>query len=812
MLKILAVRVLDGCATHIQKCLHKNVFYYLCHDYIILEDGKYIENASKFVDPLKEDFFSLSSDNSGITINLQAIVGMNGDGKSSLVELIIRILNNCACEFGMNPNNNLIPVDNVCAELYFMYEKTFYCLKVSDDESGALIYSYEKNEEKYKRNSSSITKDEIDSLMFYTLISNYSHYAYNTYEFPQEWKDKKISYDENDCWIHRVFHKNDGYQSPLSLHPYRTFGNIDVNRESGLSKSRLGTLFVNSNTGDAGNVDHWGLSGKSFYGFKLTYRGYSKLQKIIIEDFFKSHRDTMLLSPQIDTLESLLAKNKLEDEDKKVLKDFIIHMRAASNKMWGGHGNSFNVVSKNVDFFRGIIEYFKDFEDSASFFSNETDVKIVLQLIKKIYEKHSIPDYEKIDIQLIWWKEFQNLNMAQIQRIELIDYICDQWSRKGLLFPDTTKSIKFNIAPSTIVKDYSKLSDEEKCQHYIIYKTINIFETYPEYGYPCKKYEDSVLFFGENKVGFTTTKVGIYLISEPFEKLAKDWELGSHITSKIRQTYNFMCADQNGISTREWYNQVKEPEDVLAIAKIREKNGGVTVRMDQMPPAIYEWDLVFKTSNGKVYYDMFSSGEKQKLNSLAAVIYHINNINSLGDVSKHYSAVNIIMEEIELYFHPEWQRSFCYDMMELIKKTIVTKRNPNNNNIKDINIIFVTHSPYILSDIPKTNVLFLRNGLPYNKMQENTFGANINSLLKNGFFMPSLPMGKFAHEKIDQMFEKLHSGAFDKEKIESIEHEIMVIGEPYIRQQLITMLKIYKQIDESELKRILLEIKTERLQ
>lgn len=812
MLKILAVRVLNGCATHIQKCLHKNVFYYLCHDYIILEDGKYIENASKFVDPLNEDFFSLFNDNSGITINLQAIVGMNGDGKSSLVELIIRILNNCACEFGMNPNNNLIPVDNVCAELYFMYEKTFYCLKVSDDESGALIYSYEENEEKYIRNSSSITKDEIDSLMFYTLISNYSHYAYNTYEFTQEWKDKKISYDENDCWIHRVFHKNDSYQSPLSLHPYRTFGNIDVNRESGLSKSRLGTLFVNSNTGDAGNVDHWGLSGKSFYGFKLTYRGYSKLQKIIIEDFFKSHRDTMLLSPQIDTLESLLAKNKLEDEDKEVLKDFIGHMSPASNKIRGGHGSFFNVVSKNVELFRGIIEYFKDFEDSASFFSNETDVKIVLQLIKKINKKHGFENYKDEEIKdiLEWWKEFQNLNMAQIQRIELIDYICDQWSGKDPLFPDT-KSIKFNIAPSTIVKDYSKLSDEEKCQHYIIYKTINIFETYPEYGYPCKKYEDSVLFFGENKVGFTTTKVEGHLISEPFEKLAKDWKSDSHITSKIRQTYNFMCADQS-ISTREWYNQVKEPEDVLAIAKIREKNGGATVRMDQMPPAIYEWDLVFKTSNGKVYYDMFSSGEKQKLNSLAAVIYHINNINSLGDVSKHYSAVNIIMEEIELYFHPEWQRSFCYDMMELIKKTIATKRNPNNNNIKDINIIFVTHSPYILSDIPKTNVLFLRKGLPYNKMQENTFGANINSLLKNGFFMPSLPMGKFAHEKIDQMFEKLHSGAFDKEKIESIEHEIMVIGEPYIRQQLITMLKIYKQIDESELKRILLEIKTERLQ
>ena len=111
-------------------------------------------------------------------------------------------------------------------------------------------------------------------------------------------------------------------------------------------------------------------------------------------------------------------------------------------------------------------------------------------------------------------------------------------------------------------------------------------------------------------------------------------------------------------------------------------------------------------------------------------------------------------------------------------------------------MIFVTHSPYILSDIPKTNVLFLKDGMPCYNMQENTFGANINSLLKNGFFLPGLPIGQFAHEKIDRIFAKLHNGDFNDEEFKKLKQEILLIGEPFIRQQLMTLYNTYTEFNK----------------
>lgn len=93
--KLIAVRVLPGCVQHIRKCLVENHFYYLNNDYHISEDGKLITRRSSNIAPLSASFFSLSEKQSkGVRLNFSAIVGMNGDGKSSLVELIIRILNN----------------------------------------------------------------------------------------------------------------------------------------------------------------------------------------------------------------------------------------------------------------------------------------------------------------------------------------------------------------------------------------------------------------------------------------------------------------------------------------------------------------------------------------------------------------------------------------------------------------------------------------------------------------------------------------------------------------------------------------------
>ena len=45
-------------------------------------------------------------------------------------------------------------------------------------------------------------------------------------------------------WLNGIFHKNDGYQTPIVLSPFRTKGNININTENTLSRERLITLLI----------------------------------------------------------------------------------------------------------------------------------------------------------------------------------------------------------------------------------------------------------------------------------------------------------------------------------------------------------------------------------------------------------------------------------------------------------------------------------------------------------------------------------------------------------------------------------------
>lgn len=171
------------------------------------------------------------------------------------------------------------------------------------------------------------------------------------------------------------------------------------------------------------------------------------------------------------------------------------------------------------------------------------------------------------------------------------------------------------------------------------------------------------------------------------------------------------------------------------------------------------------------------------LNSISTYIYHLRNLNyHVGaEHAIEYSYVNLILEEVELYFHPEYQRQYVYRMIKQIEQAKL-------ENIEGINIILVTHSPFVLSDIPKSNVLFLKGGLPVYVMQENTFGANIHALLQNGFFLEGAPMGEFAKEKINKMFERLH----DNEYGEDLFEEIKLVSEPLLKTQLYQLYSLNK--------------------
>lgn len=289
----------------------------------------------------------------------------------------------------------------------------------------------------------------------------------------------------------------------------------------------------------------------------------------------------------------------------------------------------------------------------------------------------------------------------------------------------------------------------EKCYEYIVYKIFSI----------CEKYPDYQLFLKNEGNKYLRVKINI----EEFLNYVSEFKNRSHITNKLFQVINFVK-----LYDEIWFKYIDKNEfDILTLSEELNKY----VKRDRplielLPPPIFsikiEVDEFVENNpqNNKITIDKLSSGEQQLIHATSTIQYHLSNIKSVKNTRliKKYDAVNLIFDEIELYFHPEYQR-------QLLKNIIQGLKNNKLDTLK-INILFVTHSPFVLSDIPNQNILKLEDGkMMVSEVSENTFGANIHDLLANDFFLKNGFMGEFAKSEINQVINFL--------TIEKLKHRVI---------------------------------------
>lgn len=235
--------------------------------------------------------------------------------------------------------------------------------------------------------------------------------------------------------------------------------------------------------------------------------------------------------------------------------------------------------------------------------------------------------------------------------------------------------------------------------------------------------------------------------------------------------------------------------------------------------SLYNFEIIF-VDNSK--FKDLSSGQSTLLSYigyLARYIKYCQNSNK--------KSCTIIIDECETSLHPNWQKQTVKFFLDSIKNEVSTNF--------EINLIFISHSPFILSDIPKDNVIFLdkfddketeimypkldiedlKNGNCINVskyIELRTFGANIHNLLSNGFFMSNGLMGEFAKSKITEILEFLN----DKEELKTIKKEqikpiIESIGEDFLRNKLLNLYHKKLTENEKETEKGILENKIEEL-
>ncbi len=761
MFKLIAIRPLEGCRKSALKCLREGQLYYFCNDYRITGDG--IELRDEYIRPLPGDFFKIKT-SSPLQINVSAVVGMNGDGKSTLIELMMRLINNCAKHYRLTDKDNLLRIEGIKAEVYYMLDDVVYCIRESktDTYTSLLKYADVSNHQARQWKGMMSTVNSVSRMkeLFYTIVSNYSLYAYNIKDFKEEWSEKVQTQEESwKCWLHYLFHKNDGYRAPMTLHPYRYEGNIDINKETALTMQRLMALYIQEPSPKVNDNSFRKIGEKDAEILQLTDLGYSKLQQQTIIQYFKDIKTVSSLTGIIDQI-----KENIKKYDDKVEEDL--------------HNDKVELVEECLNLLTGTDEpEYKQFlaafmdwiKKERSVYSSRSDVRLLLNALLEAKNNFGDDDlnFDKLSRK---FKRYDKLNIRQLTRLRFVYKVMQCW----------------NIPAGLLLKDYGELTDVERCQHYIVYKTIDICGTYPEY-------RD---FLNERDNGWNNTGLVFRdsVIADVVGRIRND---GTHVTLKLRQCLEFIKKRElEGVNVFE----VLHGKHLSQTLK-DEYAGSMLVRFDDLkehyredpfplellPPPIYKAEILYQSrqnSDDYIPYRYLSSGEKQLLNNFGALIYHLRNLDSVTDEGRLYENVNIILEEIELYFHPEYQRMVVKQLLD--KLYAVTFK-----HIKRINITFVTHSPFILSDIPLCNVLFLKKGQPaYTQMQENTFGANIHGMLKNGFFLPSMPMGEFAHEKINNLFLCLNGFKLNKRDAEQADwfySNIMRVGEPYLREQLMRL-------------------------
>ena len=231
-----------------------------------------------------------------------------------------------------------------------------------------------------------------------------------------------------------------------------------------------------------------------------------------------------------------------------------------------------------------------------------------------------------------------------------------------------------------------------------------------------------------------------------------------------------------------------------------EKNPlGFSIKIEELPHNFIN-DYKFLTSKltsynqencdciGFSFDESVSSGEYQFLLIFAQINEYFKNKNIL------------FIDEGDVFLHPNWQKKYIQYLIRFL----------TDNFHKNFHLILTTHSPFILSDLPKENVIFLEEGKQVD-INIETFGANIHTLLSHGFFMKDGLMGEFAKSKIEEIkkfyelvqkmqtrmkktlsTKELIKKSFERRKTRFYNVQ-SIIGEPFIK----TVMKNY--LDELEL-------------
>lgn len=674
----------------------------------IFEGCRYVKNLKTgqtycFEHKLPEGFFA---DHICIT----AIVGQNGAGKSSLLDMMFRIINNFSfCLFKdtrRSAADLLTYIEDIYADLMYITdgeECSIMCrggfVAFKSDGLKTMFMHVSKQDERdiqWREAFKDYPKADIAAFsqkrrfaekFFYSIVTNYSIQAFIASDYAHEHTftyDPEVGEPNNKgdyvfkhrgSWLNNLFHKNDGYLTPIVLNPYRTDGWINMTNEEHLTVTRVSAILLDDELGE-----HF-LDGYTLD--KIQFR----IQPRTLQEKFVDIETNEKLYPSDEEVD---AHNKFKRQDEKP---------------WEYSGD-------------------KDLDNFA-------------------------------------WYATQDFTYAHAILEALGCEVKEEMNKLQLFI-----------------------------REYIVYKVLSVAEKYPSYA----KYKDSV---GNISLAFYEAQPPNKQMNiEDAKKIAVEVrDDKSHIGLKLRQALNFIKVEDK--FTEDFNNLTFDEKEYEKTAGLDFGEMTLEERMEHLPPSIFH-SQIYLRQQGKdetedaIPLNHLSSGERQLIYLMSTLAYHAINIDSVPEVENRvkYKRLNLVMDEVEICFHPEYQRVFVLRLINMLRRMRLNEK-------FDINVIITTHSPFVLSDIPQRNIMYLKEGRQMTEDEieaegvTNPFCANINDILHQSFFLEKGFTGEFAKMKVLSLANYLKGEGNPKEwTAEKARAFIQEIGEPLLREQL---MEIYKE-------------------
>lgn len=265
----------------------------------------------------------------------------------------------------------------------------------------------------------------------------------------------------------------------------------------------------------------------------------------------------------------------------------------------------------------------------------------------------------------------------------------------------------------------------------------------------------------------------------------------SHVTKKIRRTVNFWNLDEgllrSEINAEDFFAKFQKS----SVFYTNPENLSPQIIDDCLPPSFLKWNFYLdklkdneSIEKKDIPYNLLSSGEIQILQTIATHTYHVMNLISVpNDINRpKYNNINLVLDEVEISFHPEMQRKF-------LNKFIHVLLDLGANNNHNFNIFIITHSPFILSDIPNGQILYLEDGhRDSDNNEKKTFAGNIGEMFYELMFM-NKTIGDFAAEKLTEIVEKMETIHKGSQEYAEAEKTIELVSDKILRGLLIEKLE-----------------------